>query len=46
MNTKMPFLCKRQMLGMQQYDVGGILRRQLMKLDLKSWRIDVFGTFV
>jgi len=26
MNTKMPFIWKRQMLGMQQFDVGGIPR--------------------
>ncbi len=36
MNVKMPFLWKRQMLGMQQSNVGGIIRGQLMKLDFKS----------
>jgi hypothetical protein len=47
MNTKMPFLWKRLMLGMQQFDVGGIPWVLLMKLDFKSWRIgSVFGTFV
>jgi hypothetical protein len=47
MNTKMPFLWKRQMFGMEQFLVGGILRGPLMELDFKSWRIGfVFGTFV
>jgi hypothetical protein len=47
MNTKMPFLWKRQMFSMQQSDVGGIPWGQLMKLDFKSWRIgSIFGTFV
>ncbi len=47
MNTKMPFIWKRQMFGMQQLDVGGIPKGQLMKLDIKSWRIgSIFGIFM
>jgi hypothetical protein len=35
------------MLDMQQFNVGGILRGQLMKLDFKSRIIgSIFGTFV
>jgi len=39
MNTKMPFLWKMLMFGMQQSATGGIPRVSLMKLDFKSWRI-------
>jgi hypothetical protein len=47
MNTKMPFLWKRQMFGMEQFTIGGILRRPLMQPDFKSWRIgSIFGTYV
>ncbi len=35
------------MFNMQQSNVGGIPRGQLMKLDFKSWRIgSIFGIFV
>jgi hypothetical protein len=47
MNTKMPFLWKMLMLGMQQSAINGILHVPLMKLDFKSWRIGlVFNTFM
>jgi hypothetical protein len=33
MNTRMPFLWKKKMFNMWQFDVGGIPWERLMKLD-------------
>ncbi len=47
MNTKVPFLWKKQMFDMQQSIIGGIPHGHLMKLDFKSWKIgSIFDSFV
>jgi hypothetical protein len=47
MNTRMPFLWKKQMLNTQQSNIGGIPWGLMMKLDFKSWKIgSSFGIFM
>ncbi len=46
MCTRLSHRWKRLMLGLQPFNVGGVLSGLLMKLDFKSWRIGLFLTFL